>query len=121
MKNDHGTVALVLLAGVEAAGLFGSFCPNFADLDNSVRQNDPNLRHDLNRSYVHASLLSLGLAGIVAILAESPLPLVAAGVASGVMVAGYESALPPAQRLAFFRSPLLADPNVIDGSFRRLD
>jgi hypothetical protein len=101
--------------------MFGNFVPGFADLDDKSRNNDPYLRRDLNRAYVHASILSFGLAGIVAVLAESMFPLLAAGVASGVMIAGYESALPPAQRLAIFQPPFLADPAVIDGSFRRLD
>lgn len=120
MKVSREVIALTMMAGGGTAGTFGSLCPGIADIDRAVREADPYLRRDLSRSYIHAGLLSLGLASIVSVLTESPLPLLASGVAAGAMVAGYESALPANQRLTAGARPRIQDPNIIDGTFRPL-
>lgn len=105
---DKDVLALSLLAAGEQAHAFSSFLPSsftvksFA-LDDSDGKVVQKVR-DLRSGYKPAVIFGMGLSGIIAFLARSPLPLALSVATSYAMIAAYEGNLPKDMRM----DPLMA-------------
>lgn len=98
MSDKKTLAALSLLVGVETLGTFGNFVPPIVDVTQRAAK-EPDFCQGLRRTYLQAGLTTLGLAGIVAYLAESAWPLAAWAVGSGAAIVNYEHALPMRARI----------------------
>ena len=118
MRASRDLIAFTALSGIETAGFYGNACPSLVDIFRNGE--DAAYRSELREAYVRAGTVSLGLAGIIAWLTESPWPLVAWGIGAGGWVGVCEASLPPEHRLW---AGLLGQPKLpyIDAQYRVLD
>jgi hypothetical protein len=121
-KPDREIIAFALLTAGEGLHSGSAFLPSYFTIRTLALQPTPDgpsveqkLRN-LRSGYVPAVGFALFMGTAVSILAEHPLPLVAAAGTSVLMVAAYESALPADVRFNLLPagSPSLPPGTVID-------
>jgi hypothetical protein len=110
MRANRDLVAFTAMAGIETTGFFGNLCPSRIDI--AQHGYDSDYRRELRRAYVGAGAISLGLAGILSYLTQSPWPLVASGLGAAGWVVLTESALPAKHRLIPIGKPIY--PEIIE-------
>ena len=120
------------LAALGAAGFFNMFTPSTFDIKHELAEHDGRRTlRDLRSSYLQAAIPSGILAGIVSVVAGSPVPILATAATSGLMVGIYESAVDEGERLiCLHRTPRIPHeiappgPDYVEaapGSWRRVE
>lgn len=121
MKINSSAVHWSVISGIGAINIIGSFTPGPFEIRHNIAQgSDSEIRDnvdELRASYLRGGVIALGLGTIAAFFSKSPLPLLASAGASALLVATYESALPPRYRLGAGSLGMLRDPQIIDGEF----
>ena len=112
-KRPHSElIALSLLSAAEVAHSFSAFMPSAFTIKNWVLEGTNGELEErlvnLRAGYKPAVFFGLAISGTVALLAHSPLPILAGLGAGLVMMSQYEAALPPELRV-----PMYALPNLI--------
>lgn len=103
MAERSEVIALSLLTAGEMAHAFSAFMPSRFTIRNWVLDGDHRQVREkvasLRSGYAPALVFGLGLGGVVAVIARSPLPLLFSAATGAALVHLYEQALPAEMRL----------------------
>lgn len=93
MPVDPGVIGPATLSLTSALGLFQGFLPSFAEIAATNPEDNPEMVSKVRMGELGATVLALGVGGIMSALTGSPVPSYVAITSIVILVFMYESAL----------------------------